>query len=197
MQVANCKINSPSTYGVDADSSQTIEVSGNTITGIGGAYGISVGGNATVTNNKLTGLGFDSGLGIYSYSPLSGRPTVKVTGNTISGVRYGVETNQIQSLLAENNVITEIRLCGIYAYGDINDTIENNELRDCGLASGAYAVIYVNGFSSGNVRYVVTDNTYTAKGGSNPNLSYFVYVHGPQGTVVKDNKTNTMLPSFP
>ncbi|HEY9718637.1 MAG TPA: right-handed parallel beta-helix repeat-containing protein [Trichormus sp.] len=197
MQVANCRINSPSTYGVDADSSQTIEVSNNTITGIGGAYGISVGGNATVTNNRLTGLGFDSGLGIYAYSPLSGRPTVKVTGNTISGVRYGVETNQIQSLIAENNLITEIRLCGIYAYGDINDTIEKNDLRDCGLASGAYAVIYVNGFNASNVSYVVTDNTYTAKNASNPNLSYFVYVHGPQGTVVKDNKTNTMLPSFP
>jgi hypothetical protein len=74
------------------------------------------------------------------------------------------------------------------------DSITNNTLQNCGLTRvNTYAVIYVNGNSFGNARYTVTDNTYT--GDPNPNLTYFVYVHGAHATV-KNNQTNTMLPSF-
>ena len=94
------------------------------------------------------------------------------------------------------NHISNTQSCGIYTYGDIIDSITQNDLKDCGLSVGnTYAVIYVNGISLGNVSYAVTDNTYSAK--STPNLTYFVYVHGSQNILVKDNKTNTMLPSYP
>ncbi len=199
MKVANCTIKSPSTYGVYADNSQnTIDTSNNTITNLSGAVAIYVAGSASVKNNKLTGSG-ESAVGIYAYNTQGGGPgssSVNVSGNTISGVLYGVESASTDYLVVNSNHISNIQSCGIYTYGDIIDSITQNDLHDCGLSVGnTYAVIYVNGISLGNVSYAVTDNTYSAK--STPNLTYFVYVHGSQNILVKDNKTNTMLPSYP
>src|SRR6202041_2116866 len=100
-----------------------------------------------------------------------------IKGNTISGVLYAVESNATNSLSVEDNHISDIQLSGIYTYSDRNDRIFGNDLKDCGLSSGAFAVIYVNGFSTGNVTYAVENNTYTAKG--TVNLKYFIYVNGP------------------
>jgi hypothetical protein len=175
-------------------------ISNNVITNASGSYGIWVTGNASVTNNKITGKEFQpfpGVTGIYAYDNLTNSSNVTINDNTISGVCYGVQSFLTDFLVAHRNHIKNTQSCGIYTSSDHIDDIAKNDLQDCALIdSSAYAVIYVNGFSSGveELGYSVTENTYSAK--STKNLTYFVYVHG-ENAFQANNKTNTMLPSYP
>jgi hypothetical protein len=197
LKVNRCTINSPSTYGLYVgDSVNTTEISNNILTNLTGAVGISVSNNASVTNNTLTGPGF-SALGIYAYNFQRFNSVATITGNTIKGVLYGVKSYETQHLTVENNNISQCQANGIYTYNDAHDIVDKNDLRDCGLSIGdTYAVIYLNGNTGSGYSYVVTNNTYTAKDKSTANLTDFVYVYGSNVTL-KNNQTNTGLPSYP
>ena len=206
--VSNNKIVAPIYYGVlvgkDAGakvaspSSQTI--SGNTITNVGsGYYGIYLeGSNITVSNNTLTGsTGAYYGINVYNLDR-NGKNIV-FNANNISGFKYGIASQYCHDTKSTQNTISNIQTNGIYSYHDTQLTANGNKLSNCGLASGAYSVIYVIGADSDNTNqnYTAKNNSYTAS--STPNLSYFVYVDASDNNDVhiSGNTTNTLLANYP
>lgn len=204
--VSNNKIVAPVYYGIYATKSlglalpnYSLTASGNTITDVGsGYYGIyAQGSNITASGNTLTGSG--AKYGIYCYNLSYNGNNLVFKDNNISGFGYGIATLYCHDTQSTGNTISNIQNNAIYSYHDTQLTANQNTLSNCGLASGAYAVIYVIGANStnSNMSYTVTNNSYTAA--STPNLDYFVYVDASNNNDVhmSGNTTNTLLPSYP
>lgn len=204
--VSNSKIVAPVYYGIYAVKdvglavpNYSLTASGNTITNVGnGYYGIyAQGSNITASGNTLTGSGAKYGIYVNNLN-FNGNNLI-FKDNTISAFGYGIATLYCHDTQSTGNTISNIQNNAIYSYHDTQFTANQNTLSNCGLASGAYAVIYVIGADAGNsgMSYTATNNSYTAA--STPHLDYFVYIDASSNNNVhtSGNTTTTTLPSYP
>ncbi|HEY9678327.1 MAG TPA: right-handed parallel beta-helix repeat-containing protein [Drouetiella sp.] len=196
------KINSP-VYagfyvGLNKSGQTPVTMTNNTIANVGsGYYGMYLIGFAKAFNNTISGAsGASTGIYLYNINHTNSS-FVDLEHNTLSGFQYGIYSSNSENVIASFNTISNIQYSAYYGLLDEFDTISGNTLKNCGLASGAYAVIYVNPFFLG--AYLkdtsITGNSYT---GNSKNLSYYIYVNGHwYNANISGNTTNTMLPTYP
>ncbi|MFN8553631.1 MAG: glycosyl hydrolase family 28-related protein [Candidatus Obscuribacterales bacterium] len=204
--IQNNQIVAPAYYGIYiersggytiAGSSSTI--SGNSITNVGsGYYGIYVqGSNVTISDNTLTGN--NAMYGIFAYNLALNGNNIVFKNNKISNFSYGISSEYCHDTQSINNTISGMQNNAIYSYHDTQLTADGNKLSNCGLASGAYSVIYVIGADSttSGQNYTVKNNSYTAADTSN--LNYYIYVDAANNADVhySNNTTNTLLSNYP
>jgi hypothetical protein len=153
-----------------------------------GAVGISAGGckNVQINGNTMSNYQFEGIEG-------GGNNPISLSANTITNTVVGVSLSGCTNLSITGNQIAQCQNQALYVPGNIGtETISNNKLSNCGLAStNPAAVIFVD--SSGATSIPITNNNYK---GNTANLQYFIWCVQPQPPAqISGNLTNTLLPN--
>lgn len=157
------------TCGIRTSDSKNITITGCTVDGASWGIYLEYSGNAIVTNNKISNqfttgiLNFGTPDSIIAGNTITNvanhgidvrhgtGPRVTITNNTISGAREGIYLMHSQGHQAYGNVITDVSISGITAYGSGNEYIYANNI------SGSRIGIILGG---GYYNVTIRENTY-------------------------------------
>ncbi|MDH7508817.1 MAG: right-handed parallel beta-helix repeat-containing protein [Methanomassiliicoccales archaeon] len=110
--------------GIDIDSCEAVNISGNEVDSCGDGIVVEYSWDIIISENAVTNNGLESGdtYGLYIYDSSS----VNITSNTISGNLVGVYIDYVEMLVFSDNAVTENVYDGAYFYECWSVIIENN-----------------------------------------------------------------------